>query len=101
MLTLDPVSVPKVWVGLTGINQSPDNLLGVGISRVLKVSPTMLEYVTNEGEEVPEMDASYRTPPMALTSLITIPLSAVVEVLTPPAECICGSPWRRATMVWS
>ena len=77
-----------MWVGLTGINQSTNNLLGIGIAKVLEVSPTPLEYATNDEDEA-VIDVSYRTPPMASMSPATIPPDAVIEVLTPQAECVC------------
>ena len=71
--------------------------LGVGIVRVLEVSPPPLEYTTNEEEDDVVTDASYQTPPMASTSLATIPPGTEVKVPTPPAKCVCGEPLERIT----
>ena len=90
MLASDFASAPKVWVGLTGINQSSNNLLGIGIAKVLEVSPTPLEYATDEEEDDIATDASYQTPPMASASPATVPPEAVVEVPTPQVSCVCG-----------
>ena len=89
MLALGHASAPKVWMDLTGINQSINILLGVGIAKVLEVSPTPLEYATDDKDDV-ATDASYRTPPMASTSPATIPPEAMVEVPTPQVSCVCG-----------
>jgi len=53
----------------------------VGKIAILKESPSQDDVAT---------DASYRIPPMALTSPATIPPEAVVEVPTPQALCACG-----------
>jgi len=79
-----------VWVGLTGINQSSKNLLGVGITKVLEVSPAPLEYTTDEEKDDVATDASYQTPPMALVSLAMVPPEAMVEVPIPQVSCVCG-----------
>jgi len=53
------------------------------------VSPTPLEYATDDEEDV-VTDASYQTPPMASASPATIPPDAMTEVSRPQASCACG-----------